>query len=462
MSAKNNDASLVKAALENWQEKEVLKNVQYKLPDIESSPNKIYRNYIKEGLQPDKFKTKEQLFEAVKDALNKSVNGKQVSMGQALKSLFPDGYEGIPLTYSKTGSSKKGNRVIKEVMFDKRAFREQIPLEIKQWFKLNQSKGLIPADSLDKYTKYINKGNTRNAAIAKRLSELTGIKFDKGHIFALFSDGTNDPAAQIAELLSENRGKGGVDNITKNLADIIDTPKNWQQSAFEFVNRQTGGASGSGLPVDKFGKSLSDADIASIARHGANPDQVVASKWKKVFDALGEAEIAKANNTIPDFVNKFSSRIDESGKYVQKFGSGKPNVAQQVLGVVRANGENGVNGVNGTNGTKKLINPSRILPIVRKTADFVEPVAKPILKWAPIVGAGIAIEGMNSAISNATQNPTAENIAYATGKTVAAGLELDPTGITPTIVDTATETFFTEEGRKNWRSLSAKSDFSTL
>ncbi len=139
--------------------------------------------------------------------------------------------------------------------------------------------------------------------------------------------------------------------------------------------------------------------------------------------------------------------------------SPKPSVKQQVLGVVK---KNGGNGVNGTNGTKKLINTSRILPIVRKTADFVEPVAKPILKWAPIVGAGIAIEGMNSAISNATQNPTAENIAYATGKTVAAGLELDPTGITPTIVDTATETFFTEEGRKNWRSLSAKSDFSTL
>ena len=329
--AANKDALLVKGALKNWQEKEILKNVQYKLPDIDTNPDKIYRNWIKEGLQPDKFQSKEELFEAVKNVLNKTDNGKQITIGQALKSLFPNGYEGIPLTYTKTGSSKKGNRVIKEVMFDKRAFREQIPLEIKEWFKLNQSKGLIPADSLDKYTKYINKGNTRNAAIAKRLSELTGIKFDKGHIFALFSQGTNDPAAQIAELLSENRGKGGVDNIPKNLADIIDTPKNWQQSAFEFVNRHTGGSSGSGLKINKFGKSLSDSELASIARHGANPDQIVASKWKKVFDALGEAEIAKANNTIPEFVNKFSSRIDESGKYIQKFGSVKPSVKGEIL-----------------------------------------------------------------------------------------------------------------------------------
>ena len=333
MSA-NKDALLVKGALKNWQEKEILKNVQYKLPDIDTSPNKIYRNYIKAGLQPDSFKTKEQLFEAVQKILNtEKVNGKQISMGQALKKLFPNGYNGIPLTYTKTGSSSKGNRVIKGVMFDKRAFREQIPLEIKDWFKLNQSKGLIPADSLENYTKYINKGNIRNANIAKRLSKLTGIKFDKGHIFALFSDGTNDPAAQIAELLSENRGKGGVDNIPKNIADIIDTPKNWQQSAFEFVNRQTGGASGSGLPVDKFGKTLSDGDIASIARHGANADQVVASKWKKVFDALGEAEVAKANNAVPEFVNKFSSRIDDTGKYIQKFGTVKPQKNNEILSI---------------------------------------------------------------------------------------------------------------------------------
>ena len=332
----NKDALLIQNALKklpSWKEKQILKDVQYKLPDIEANPNKIYQKYIKEGLQPDKYQTKEELFEAVKNVLNtEKVNGKQISLGQALKKLFPDGYEGLPLEYSKTGSSKKGNRVIKEVTFNKRAFREQIPLEIKEWFKLNQSKGLIPADSLKKYTEYINKGNTRNAAIAKRLSKLTGIKFDKGHIFALFAEGTNDPASQIAELLSENRGKGGVDNIPKNLADIIDTPKNWQQSAFEFVNRLKGGTSGSGLKIDKFGKSLSDSELASIARHGANPDQVVASKWKKVFDALGEAEIAKRNNTIPEFVNKFSKRIDPTtGKYIQKFGSGKPNVKGQIL-----------------------------------------------------------------------------------------------------------------------------------
>tara|TARA_R100001443_G_C3343546_1_gene175033 strand:- start:66 stop:1442 length:1377 start_codon:yes stop_codon:yes gene_type:complete len=449
----NKDTSLIKTVLETIQEKEILKNVQYKLPDIDANPNKIYRNYLKEGLQPAIYKTKEELFEAVKFVLNHGyvngngngngngkLNGKQLSLGEALQKLFPEGYEGIPLAYSKSGSSRKGNRVIKEVMFDKRAFREQIPLEIKKWFILNQEKGLIPADSLEKYTKYINKGNTRNAAIAKRLSKLTGIKFDKGHIFALFSDGTNDPAAQIAELLSENRGKGGIDNIPKNLADIIDTPKNWQQSAFEFVNRQTGGTSGSGLPVDNFGKSLSDGDIASIARHGANPDQVVASKWKKVFDAIEDAELAKANNTIPEYLSKIQSRVDP---VTRTYKQTKPVLKQAPKG--------------------------NLLSLVKqktgRVLDIASPVIKtvePVLKVAPYVGTAIAIEGARSGISKAAQEPTAENVAYATGKSAAAILELDPTGITPTLVDTATETFLTKEGRENLKKNADKYDFSTL
>jgi len=123
------------------------------------------------------------------------------------------------------------------------------------------------------------------------------------------------------------------------------------------------------------------------------------------------------------------------------------------------------NGENKANGVKKLINTSRVLPLtnaVRKTANFIRPVAKPVLKVAPYAGLWLAVEGMNSGISKAVEDPTPENIAYATGKTAAAVLEVDPTGITPTIVDTATESFFTEEGRKNWRGLSSKYDFSSL
>ena len=69
---------------------------------------------------------------------------------------------------------------------------------------------------------------------------------------------------------------------------------------------------------------------------------------------------------------------------------------------------------------------------------------------------------MTSGITKAAEDPTAENIAYATGKTAAAVLELDPTGITPTLVDTVTETFLTKEGRKNLKKNADKYDFTTL
>ena len=106
-----------------------------------------------------------------------------------------------------------------------------------------------------------------------------------------------------------------------------------------------------------------------------------------------------------------------------------------------------------------ISNPKRLLT---STYRAVAPVAEPVLKTVPYVSLGLAVEGMRSGITKAAEDPTLENVAYAAGKTAALGLEIDPTGITPTIVDTATETFFTPEGRKNWRGLSAKYDFSTL
>ena len=104
------------------------------------------------------------------------------------------------------------------------------------------------------------------------------------------------------------------------------------------------------------------------------------------------------------------------------------------------------------NFTKGITNKaSRVLDIASPVIKTVKPVAEFAGKAVPVVGTLAAIEGMTSGISKAAEDPTAENIAYATGKSAAAILELDPTGITPTIVDTATETFLTPEGRKSWK-----------
>lgn len=99
--------------------------------------------------------------------------------------------------------------------------------------------------------------------------------------------------------------------------------------------------------------------------------------------------------------------------------------------------------------------------ILKKSGKVLRPF-KPIVKAAPYVGTAFAVEGMTSGITRAADDPTLENIAYAAGKTAALGLEIDPTGITPTLVDTATETFLTKEGRENLKKNADKYDFTTL
>tara|TARA_B100001250_G_scaffold300542_1_gene262226 strand:+ start:247 stop:1455 length:1209 start_codon:yes stop_codon:yes gene_type:complete len=111
---------------------------------------------------------------------------------------------------------------------------------------------------------------------------------------------------------------------------------------------------------------------------------------------------------------------------------------------------------------RDLVKNSPLIKTGVQVARKVKPVAEFAGKAVPVVGTLAAIEGMTSGISKAAQDPTAENIAYATGKSAAAVLELDPTGITPTIVDTATETFLTKEGRENLKKNADKYDFSTL
>ena len=380
-----------------WKVKEIMKNMNRKLPDIGTNPNKIYRNWIAEGLQPDKFQNQEDLFKALKKILNtqKGVKGKQITMAEALLKLFPEGYTGLPLEMKYKGSISKGTRNVTDVIFDKRRFREMIPLEVSKYFQMQEDLGVFPKGILGKYQKYISAGNERNRKLAVRLSKLTGIPFDKGHIYGLFNKigkggGSHDPAAQIAELLSENRGKA-LDNIPKELAASLDVPPNWQQSALEFVNRETGGLSGSQLPVNKLtGKTLSDAELGKVTRLDFSPDQVVANKWKQIHDAISEAELAKANNTIPQYLNNISSRIDESGRYIQKFGSGKPNVKGEILKI----------------GNKI---PKRALLI-----------GGAALGTIPLLGTGVDAAQFGSDIHTAIKKPTGQNIA----NTVGSGLEL--------------------------------------
>ena len=381
-----------------------IKKAQEQLYDLKSRPNHAFREYVQQGLIPDGFKTKEAFFEAVKAEMNT----KKISVTKALNNLSGGKYEGIPLAYTKSGSSRLGNREVKDVFFDQRAFSEKIPPQVKTWFQQLEADGKVPAGTLDKYQKYITKGNKRNQDVAKRLSELTGTKFDKGHVISLFNGGSNDPAAQIAELMKENRSKGSVDNMLNHAADELDIPKHWWDSATEFALKETGAPTKSGLPRNQFGKTLSDSEISNVSRHGANPDQVIHSKWKKVYDAIDEASIAKANNKTPEFVLKYQDKFrGNKGQYLQSFGTGKPNVNQQILGI------------------KKGL-PSKALKVTGRALN--NPVVKGAIGLVPIAGFGIDASAATLDWNNAVNNPSVENFGKAIGSTAVAADQFTPGG----------------------------------
>jgi len=443
---------------------ELIRKVLEKNPILKDEKNaiRIFNEYRDLGLIPKKYKVKEHFLNAVSKLVkNDGITAKkaadkimQLNAFSNRKNLGPQvidfiknkvRYEGIPLELDSSGKAR----------FATRRFHEKPPKQLEAYIQKLESTGVLPKGYFEGFSKWARQGWEEAGEKNRELFEKTGIQFDRGHLNESKSGGPNVKTNQRSERalgIGGNRSKGATPNFkTPDIPNELGIPETWTRAFYEYdLDRQ--GLSATGLPK---GTSLTDADIARIEL-GANPNQVVANRKAKL-NVNGNG-VNGTNGALPDSHKKIVEKLQSGAGYTQDITPINPNKSQEILGVVK-NGENGVNGV------KNVINMKRLLPVtnvVRKTANFVEPVAKPVLKWAPIVGTAMAIEGMNSAISKAADDPTAENIAYATGKTVAAGLELDPTGITPTIVDTATETFFTPEGRKNWRGLSAKYDFSSL
>ena len=167
-------------------------------------------------------------------------------------------------------------------------------------------------------------------------------------------------------------------------------------------------------------------------------------KWDQQakYNPLSEAEFENQLNWL------------NSNEYAELKRSGK------VKGKVTDLGKR-LGGLDDTITIKPHLFRDHISGILKTTGKVLKPF-KPIVQAAPYVGTAFAVEGMTSGISRAAEDPTLENIAYAAGKTAALGLELDPTGITPTLVDTATETFLTKEGRENLKKNADKYDFTTL
>ena len=262
----------------------------------------------------------------------------------------------------------------------------------------------------------------RNMGIdSKSFPDLTGLDFD-ARTAALdeWLDLVEQPLLEkTAETLAKQDlrryGKDGLPKPTKGFKDRPSgiTKEDW----LEYLNNQRQNVKARANLLDKY--PILDVDLDS-------PDirPELKARYQKALDLVPEEDL-----------NLFKSLTPEVTQLGGKLGGERT--------LIRRTGH---------------LLKDRIGNVIRP----IKGVVRPIIGAAPYVGAGLAIEGAYSGITRAAENPTAENIGYAAGKTLAAGLEIDPTGITPTIVDTATETFLTPEGRKNWKDARDRAYFTTM
>ena len=289
-----------------------------KLLNVKENPDQVFEIFKDRGLMPAKFKNKEALFSGIMKLMN-SGDG-SMSLGAAIKKLtgLSNAELGIPLDYSKDGSSRKGDRNITEVFFDARGFNERVPLKVQDWFREGEENGTIPKGSLERFTNYIKKGNTGNDALRRQLQKLTGIKWEKGHLLSLGSGASHDPDSQVPELKSENRSHNVKNLISEEDMQALGLPIDWWSSATDFVLLEKGNKQGSGLQRGE----LTPGDRAAVTRHKLDPNKVTAQRQqiieKQLLEqALDEFNTAKKGGTSNEFLAKINSRIDEDGNYIQ-------------------------------------------------------------------------------------------------------------------------------------------------
>ena len=294
----------------------------------------IYQLWKARGLMGD-FKTPEALFKKVKNVMN-SKTGPD-SLGKALDHIFGKGnYEGLPLGYNKSGSSRKGDRVVTEVFFDKRKVQQTIPLSIRDRVARMEKDGTferagIKPGILDRIEARNKKGLTRLQKETRRLEKLYGIKFEMGHLTAIANLGTDNPLNLFPELKSENRSHGArEDPLNPQTQMELGWGGGHEQDLYEMILEEGGNPAVLGVS----GKDWTSADQGKMARMGADPNQVGFSRSNAILDRTlqkFEQDLAKANKdgNLLQFVDNINARITDQG-----YQSLAPTLKQQPKGEV--------------------------------------------------------------------------------------------------------------------------------
>ena len=321
--------------------------------NIYKNPNKVWQDYLARGIIDKKWKTKEMFQTAVQKAMNsaalykklkaKDPKIKSVDLKHAIAHVTGKPYEeykGIPLRYkrdAKEGVLTSGKGRVVAVALDERRYSERIPEKVKDWFIEGEASGRLSKGSLKRYEKHITSGNTENAKLRRRLHELTGISWHKGHLRALAQLGSNDPLAQVSELGAENLSHNKEDAIRFKDIEELGLPTDWWSSATEFVLAEKGETGRGGVRLT----DLTPGDKASVARHQADPNMVTAARRQKIENAalkraLIQANKAKKENRLNTFSFEVSSYIDKDGNFnpnrrtdSHRYMSGSINAAEQ-------------------------------------------------------------------------------------------------------------------------------------
>ena len=255
-------------------------------------------------------------------------------------------YTGLPIGRVRAKTTKEvlatgydikpsGWKPFKQVAISSRAFGEQIPWEMQEWFFQLEEAGTIPEGTYNKYAKWIKTVNEFNEDRATQFSKRVGEAkyFNKGHLAAILNNtyfgGSNDPASQILELKAENIAHGAKDAISLEDMRKLDLPTNWGESAAYFMVNELGIKdnrilTGTGLPMRWSGKDMIlDSDIARITRFGENADVILAETQNRIEQLAQEIEANRAAGLgDAESLKQIQSRMVD-GRYVA------PTIAEQ-------------------------------------------------------------------------------------------------------------------------------------
>ena len=289
----------------------------------------------------------------------------------------------------RTEAHKKTNQLTK------RKKRSQfVDNEVEEWAKRLDKQGKWPkGKSLDGFIAAEKRLQTLYDKEIARLKSL-GLDVSDGHIIALANEnvggtpldakgkgGSHSPRSRVPEMLAENKSRGAKYDIPKLKARKAGIPTTSAEAFAQYLTGDTG-----------TGVHLGTKDKQRIHIQGENPDAVIADRYNYV-----EGKKIEAANT------KYQQAVDIAEEYN----------GSKITNGFNGNGLNG-NGTNGLIKNGKGIKNGKVAGALGAAGTVLNNKAvKKVVRWVPVVGAGMVLLNAKAQAEEAIANPTWQNKAQA-------------------------------------------------